>query len=310
MRRARSIGRSLASRRSRPKKIPAKRPIARWAEKVGWRTRVKAVCKPCWELKYCPYGPLVEDFPLKKERDHQSCRVFGHDCPVFYVAEPCTETKELRNISRRIPRPVQFRVLKRENQICMECGVSVRDAEIHFDHIIPWSKGGASDEANIRLLCGPCNRAKGADFENRCLVRSSRDHIMEPAGLELLKFMKLEVQFAHDHRQLRGQLPTGKEIARHFGVKHSEDEELAARVISDLARFFEGSPPPEVHIKAFEALKVRWGYADNKMTSLLAAAERCKIAPQTLLAEEIELVDWLGWRVSESSSIRRKWAAL
>jgi hypothetical protein len=23
-----------------------------------------SVCKPCWELKYCPYGPLVEFFPL------------------------------------------------------------------------------------------------------------------------------------------------------------------------------------------------------------------------------------------------------
>lgn len=22
------------------------------------------VCKPCWEIKYCPYGPYVEDFPL------------------------------------------------------------------------------------------------------------------------------------------------------------------------------------------------------------------------------------------------------
>jgi hypothetical protein len=22
------------------------------------------VCKPCWELKYCPYGPLVEQSPL------------------------------------------------------------------------------------------------------------------------------------------------------------------------------------------------------------------------------------------------------
>lgn len=22
------------------------------------------ICKPCWELRYCPYGPLVEDFPL------------------------------------------------------------------------------------------------------------------------------------------------------------------------------------------------------------------------------------------------------
>ena len=24
----------------------------------------KRICKPCWELKYCPYGPLVEEFPL------------------------------------------------------------------------------------------------------------------------------------------------------------------------------------------------------------------------------------------------------
>lgn len=26
--------------------------------------RLKRICKPCWELKYCPYGPLVEEFPL------------------------------------------------------------------------------------------------------------------------------------------------------------------------------------------------------------------------------------------------------
>jgi hypothetical protein len=30
---------------------------------VEWKRRTKHVCKPCWELKYCPYGPLVEDFP-------------------------------------------------------------------------------------------------------------------------------------------------------------------------------------------------------------------------------------------------------
>jgi hypothetical protein len=29
-----------------------------------WEKRTKHVCKPCWELKYCPYGPLVENFPL------------------------------------------------------------------------------------------------------------------------------------------------------------------------------------------------------------------------------------------------------
>src|SRR5688500_2500305 len=31
---------------------------------ADWRQRARRVCKPCWELKYCPYGPLVEDFPL------------------------------------------------------------------------------------------------------------------------------------------------------------------------------------------------------------------------------------------------------
>ncbi|MEN4012188.1 MAG: HNH endonuclease [Bellilinea sp.] len=25
------------------------------------------VCKPCWELKYCPYGPLVEQYPVHPE---------------------------------------------------------------------------------------------------------------------------------------------------------------------------------------------------------------------------------------------------
>ena len=28
-----------------------------------WRARLRRVCKQCWELKYCPYGPLVEQSP-------------------------------------------------------------------------------------------------------------------------------------------------------------------------------------------------------------------------------------------------------
>lgn len=28
------------------------------------KRRIKKICKPCWELKYCPYGPLIESFPL------------------------------------------------------------------------------------------------------------------------------------------------------------------------------------------------------------------------------------------------------
>ena len=31
---------------------------------IDWQNQINSVCKPCWELKYCPYGRLVEDFPL------------------------------------------------------------------------------------------------------------------------------------------------------------------------------------------------------------------------------------------------------
>jgi len=29
-----------------------------------WKRIASTICKPCWELKYCPFGPLVEQFPL------------------------------------------------------------------------------------------------------------------------------------------------------------------------------------------------------------------------------------------------------
>jgi len=31
---------------------------------ADWKHRSTQVCKPCWELKYCPYGPFVEQSPL------------------------------------------------------------------------------------------------------------------------------------------------------------------------------------------------------------------------------------------------------
>lgn len=47
--------------------------------------------KPCHDCGFCPYGSIVEMFPLQRERDEYSCRTFGHNCPVFYLAEPLKE---------------------------------------------------------------------------------------------------------------------------------------------------------------------------------------------------------------------------
>jgi len=176
--------------------------------KEEWEKRTKHVCKPCWELKYCPYGSLVEQFPslsstregaiehnefLKKQlkkgeysgwrkkvfekesenfdpknypEKHQiesierSCSVFGHMCPVFFVNEPLTETLEIRRISRYIPSSIMLRVVRRDNSTCQICGRHLLDDEIEFDHIIPHSKGGSTEEYNLQVACFDCNRQK------------------------------------------------------------------------------------------------------------------------------------------------------
>jgi hypothetical protein len=166
--------------------------------------------------KYCPYGPLVEDFPLlpltqaevldfvkrdreileigkypngrvltkeirngieaniaKMEREideypisipsdirEMFCEGFGHICPVSSVAEEYTETAEERLTGRHIPFKTQIRITRRDNYTCQICGKHLNDNEIEFDHIIPLSKGGSSEEHNLRLTCFPCNRAK------------------------------------------------------------------------------------------------------------------------------------------------------
>ena len=43
--------------------------------------------KPCKMLNYCPYGSIVELYPLPEDKTIMSCEVFGHDCPAFYNAE-------------------------------------------------------------------------------------------------------------------------------------------------------------------------------------------------------------------------------
>lgn len=60
--------------------------------------------------------------------------------------------------NRIIPTSVKVEVWKRDNGRCVICGE--RD-NLHFDHIIPYSKGGSSlVAANIQLLCARHNLNK------------------------------------------------------------------------------------------------------------------------------------------------------
>jgi hypothetical protein len=59
---------------------------------------------------------------------------------------------------RIIPTPVKLEVWNRDKGQCTKCG---SQQNLHFDHVIPYSKGGSSLSAdNIQLLCSKCNIAK------------------------------------------------------------------------------------------------------------------------------------------------------
>ena len=58
-----------------------------------------------------------------------------------------------------IPEQIRMIVWQRDGGACQRCGSK---SELQFDHIIPISMGGATSEENLQILCGPCNRRKGA----------------------------------------------------------------------------------------------------------------------------------------------------
>src|SRR4029453_17255605 len=60
-----------------------------------------------------------------------------------------------------IPEDVRQLVWERDGGRCRRCGSR---HELQFDHIIPVVEGGSNEAENIEVLCGPCNRKKGASL--------------------------------------------------------------------------------------------------------------------------------------------------
>jgi hypothetical protein len=106
------------------------------------------------------YDPQQHPESIPKVIAEMACTAFGHVCPVVWSAEPFTETTEVRRAGRYIPFKVKIRVVRRDNYTCQHCGVHLVDNEVEFDHKIPLSRGGSSEEHNLRLTCHTCNHDK------------------------------------------------------------------------------------------------------------------------------------------------------
>ena len=97
-----------------------------------------------------------------EQDDHRS--VFKFRLVAVEGEEDLSQPVHLNAERRRlIPTQVKLDVWKRDNGKCVICGAT---DELHFDHILPFSKGGTSLTAdNVQLLCARHNLQKHDHIE-------------------------------------------------------------------------------------------------------------------------------------------------
>ncbi len=81
----------------------------------------------------------------ERELEHAHALMAASESPAQRKREP-------------IPKDVKRVVFERDGGRCVECG---SDFDIQYDHIIPFTMGGASTVENLQLLCARCNQSKG-----------------------------------------------------------------------------------------------------------------------------------------------------
>jgi hypothetical protein len=104
------------------------------------------------------YNGLFELIDSWREHDGRR-QVFKFKLVAIDDVETETATNAPAFVHRRIiPTPVKLEVWKRDGGKCVKCGATTG---LHFDHDIPYSKGGASVTAeNVQLLCARHNLEK------------------------------------------------------------------------------------------------------------------------------------------------------
>ncbi len=112
----------------------------------GWRKALEA------------FVEYINEDEITKDIKHQPVETNN-----FTNKKVSKKRRTNRNISDRL----RFSILMRDGFTCQSCGANPTNTlgvKLHVDHIIPWSKGGETEETNLQTKCKQCNLGKGNAF--------------------------------------------------------------------------------------------------------------------------------------------------
>lgn len=102
------------------------------------------------------------DYKYEARNNRKVFRFFLEETETDFCNDSITENK-LRLRTRIIPTEIKKMVWERDRGRCVICGAT---DELHFDHDLPYSKGGTSIKPdNVRILCARHNLQKSDKIE-------------------------------------------------------------------------------------------------------------------------------------------------
>ena len=103
------------------------------------------------------------DYRYEKDTSNRNVFVFILEESEIDLKDNQIQENTLRPRSRIIPSQIKKEVWERDKGKCVICGAT---DELHFDHDLPYSKGGTSITAeNVRVLCARHNLEKSDKIE-------------------------------------------------------------------------------------------------------------------------------------------------
>jgi hypothetical protein len=124
----------------------------------GRQPRRSELAKPPSTISKGPYNRRFGSWIAALEAFVEYANAGGTEAPAA-PQEGLSQVKTGRAPSLRL----RWHVLQRDRFTCRACGASpalVPGVDLHVDHIVPWSKGGATVLENLQTLCSVCNLGK------------------------------------------------------------------------------------------------------------------------------------------------------